>query len=70
MITIIAAVAKNLAIGKDNKLLYWLPNDMKRFKSLTTDLRESAQGRPAQQKEYCPKPFSQAIPRLRLLFIA
>lgn len=35
-ISIIAAVAKNMAIGKDNKLLYWLPNDLKRFKALTT----------------------------------
>ena len=36
MISIIAAVAQNLAIGNDNKLLYWLPNDLKRFKALTT----------------------------------
>ena len=36
MITIIAAVAANRAIGLDNKLLYWLPNDLKRFKALTT----------------------------------
>ena len=36
MISIIAAVAKNRAIGFKNKLLYWLPNDLKRFKSLTT----------------------------------
>ena len=36
MITIIAAVAKNRAIGFKNKLLYWLPNDLKRFKALTT----------------------------------
>lgn len=36
MITIIAAVAANRAIGFENKLLYWLPNDLKRFKSLTT----------------------------------
>lgn len=36
MINIIAAVAKNNAIGYQNKLLYWLPNDLKRFKSLTT----------------------------------
>lgn len=36
MITIIAAVAKNRAIGFENKLLYWLPNDLKRFKALTT----------------------------------
>lgn len=32
----IAAVAKNRAIGYKNKLLYWLPNDLKRFKALTT----------------------------------
>ena len=36
MITIIAAVAKNRAIGYENKLIYWLPNDLKRFKALTT----------------------------------
>lgn len=36
MISIIAAVAWNLAIGYQNKLLYWLPNDLKRFKALTT----------------------------------
>ena len=36
MISIIAAVAQNLAIGYENKLLYWLPNDLKRFKALTT----------------------------------
>lgn len=35
-INIIAAVAKNRAIGYQNKLLYWLPNDLKRFKALTT----------------------------------
>ncbi len=35
-ISIIAAVARNRAIGKDNKLLYWLPDDLKRFKALTT----------------------------------
>lgn len=35
-ITIIAAVARNRAIGYQNKLLYWLPNDLKRFKALTT----------------------------------
>ncbi len=32
----IAAVADNNAIGFENKLLYWLPNDLKRFKALTT----------------------------------
>jgi dihydrofolate reductase len=36
MISIIAAVAKNRAIGFQNKLIYWLPNDLKRFKALTT----------------------------------
>lgn len=36
MITIIAAVAQNNAIGYENKLIYWLPNDLKRFKTLTT----------------------------------
>ena len=36
MITIIAAVAKNRAIGYRNKLIYWLPNDLKRFRQLTT----------------------------------
>lgn len=35
-INIIAAVARNRAIGKDNRLIYWLPDDLKRFKSLTT----------------------------------
>ena len=35
-INIIAAVARNRAIGKENKLIYWLPNDLKRFKALTT----------------------------------
>lgn len=36
MITIIAAVAENNAIGKDNQLLWHLPNDFKRFKEITT----------------------------------
>lgn len=35
-ISIIAAVANNGAIGFNNKLIYWLPNDLKRFKALTT----------------------------------
>lgn len=35
-INIIAAVANNGAIGFNNKLIYWLPNDLKRFKALTT----------------------------------
>ena len=36
MITIIAALARDNAIGFRGRLLYWLPNDLKRFKSLTT----------------------------------
>ncbi len=36
MITIIAAVAENNALGKDNKLVWHLPDDFKRFKELTT----------------------------------
>lgn len=34
--TIIAAVAENLAIGRDNQLIWHLNADMKHFKSLTT----------------------------------
>ncbi len=36
MLSIIVAKAKNNIIGKDNKLLWHLPADMKRFKQLTT----------------------------------
>ena len=35
-ISIIAAVDRHMAIGFKNKLLFWLPNDLKRFKALTT----------------------------------
>lgn len=35
-LALIAAIAKNNAIGIENKLIYWLPNDLKRFKELTT----------------------------------
>lgn len=35
-ISIIVAIAENNAIGKDNKLLWYLPDDLKRFKRLTT----------------------------------
>ena len=35
-ISIIAAVAKNRAIGYKNKLLYNIDDDMKRFKAITT----------------------------------
>ncbi len=37
MITIIAAAAENNALGKDNDLLWHLPDDFKRFKALTSN---------------------------------
>jgi dihydrofolate reductase len=36
MITIIAAIAQNNALGKDNDLIWHLPADLKRFKKTTT----------------------------------
>lgn len=36
MKSIIVAIAKNFAIGKNNDLLYHMPNDMKHFKETTT----------------------------------
>ena len=36
MLSIIVAVANNNVIGKDNKLIWHLPEDLKRFKALTT----------------------------------
>jgi len=36
MIIAIAAIAENHALGKDNNLLWHLPNDFKRFKTLTS----------------------------------
>ena len=36
MLSIIVAVANNNVIGKDNKLIWHLPEDLKRFKELTT----------------------------------
>lgn len=35
-VSIIVAISDNGGIGFENKLLYWLPNDLKRFKALTT----------------------------------
>ena len=35
-LALIAAIARNNAIGNKNRLIYWLPNDLKRFKELTT----------------------------------
>jgi len=36
MLSIIVAIAENGAIGKDNDLIWYLSNDLKRFKALTT----------------------------------
>lgn len=36
MLSIIVAVAKNNVIGKDNQLIWHLPEDLKRFKELTS----------------------------------
>ena len=36
MLTIIAAASENNALGKDNDLVWHLPDDFKRFKTLTT----------------------------------
>lgn len=36
MLSIIVAKAKNNVIGKDNKLIWNIPDDLKRFKNLTT----------------------------------
>ena len=36
MLSIIVAKAKNNAIGKNNQLIWHLPEDLKRFKKLTT----------------------------------
>ena len=37
MITLIAAVADNNALGKDNQLIWHLPSDLKRFKKVTSN---------------------------------
>ena len=79
MISIIAAVAANRAIGNDNKLIYWLPDDLKRFKALTTG-HTIIMGRrtfESLRKAHCPTAatscsaahkasFQDAIPTLRL----
>src|SRR5687768_1266599 len=35
-LTLIAAAAENNALGKDNQMIWHLPDDFKRFKQLTT----------------------------------
>jgi dihydrofolate reductase len=36
IVTIVVAIAENHAIGKDNKLLWHLPKDLKHFKEITS----------------------------------
>ena len=36
MLSTIVAIANNNVIGKDNKLIWHLPEDLKRFKQITT----------------------------------
>ena len=36
MLSIVVAKAKNNIIGKDNKIIWYLPEDLKHFKNLTT----------------------------------
>ena len=36
MITIIAAIGQNNELGKDNQIIWHLPDDFKRFKAITT----------------------------------
>lgn len=36
MVSIIVAVDRHMGIGFQNKMLFWLPEDLKRFKALTT----------------------------------
>ena len=36
MISVIVSIARNRAIGFENRLLYRLPDDLRRFKALTT----------------------------------
>jgi len=37
MISVIAAIANNNVLGKNNKLIWHLPADLKRFKKITSD---------------------------------
>lgn len=37
MLSIIVAIANNNVIGKDNQLIWHLPNDLKRFKEITSN---------------------------------
>jgi dihydrofolate reductase len=36
IVSIVVAISENHAIGKDNKLLWHLPNDLKHFKAITS----------------------------------
>ena len=51
MIIMIAAAAENNALGKDNDLVWHLPDDFKRFKELTSG-HHIIMGRKTQQNAY------------------
>lgn len=71
MIILIAAAAENNALGKDNRLLWHLPDDFRRFKQLTSHHyivmgRKTFESFPkplpdrthvviSRQKDYCPE---------------
>lgn len=79
MISIIAAVAKNRAIGYKNKLIYWLPNDLKRFKALTTGntiimgrhtFESLPKGALPNRRNIVLSRTQEGFPRLRCIFFA
>ena len=71
MKSIIVAIAKNFAIGKNNDLLYHLPNDMKHFKETTVghtvimgkNTFESFPKRPLPNRRNIVVAFPQEIPQ-------
>ena len=66
IISLVVAAANNNAIGKNNKLLWHLPNDMKYFKNVTWGMPvvmgrktfESLGKAIAGKKKYCDYPTS------------
>ena len=63
MISIIAAVDRRMAIGYQNKLLFWLPNDLKRFKALTTG-HTIIMGRTGSIHVFCSLRYHATVPYL------
>lgn len=60
MIKIIVAISKNRVIGDSNKLIWSLPNDLKRFKELTTG-HAVVMGRKTYQSIGKPLPYRRNI---------